>query len=88
VIEAEALVLRFFAEQDGDRLLFVNLGRELRVPSLAEPLVAPPLRRAWTTLWSSEDTRYGGGGIAPILTDAGWRIAAHSATLLGAGPAA
>ena len=59
------LVLRFFGGDHDDRLLLVNLGRDVVMTVAPEPLLAPPPDRAWRVLWSSEDPRYGGSGIAP-----------------------
>jgi maltooligosyltrehalose trehalohydrolase len=86
VLGDEALVVRFFADRPGDdRLLVVNLGRDLRFSPAPEPLLAPPEDRAWETLWSSEHPRYGGQGTAAIETDDGWRIPGHAAVVLRAG---
>jgi maltooligosyltrehalose trehalohydrolase len=81
VIGPEAFVLRFFAAE-GDRLLVVNLGRDLRLESVAEPLLAPPASRRWAALWSSDDLRYGGSGTPPLLAANGWRFPGHAAVLL------
>ena len=35
-----------------------------------EPLLAPPARGNWVELWSSEDPRYSGDGLAPFVDDA------------------
>jgi maltooligosyltrehalose trehalohydrolase len=51
---------RFFTEDDTDRLLIVNLGRDLIVEPAPEPLLAPVERQSWRILWSSESPRYGG----------------------------
>lgn len=87
VLGEEAFVLRFFGAEGDDRLLLVNLGRDLGLDVLPEPLLAPPLGRGggrgWTTLWSSEDPRYGGCGTAPVEgTGGGWRIPGHAAVVL------
>ena len=82
VIGAEAFVLRFFVDGAGDRLLVVNLGRELELVPAPEPLLAPPPELRWETLWSSEDPRYGGGGTPPLETEGGWRIPGHAAAVL------
>ena len=42
VLGPEAFVLRFFGENGSDRLLLVNLGRDLDLDSAPEPLLAPP----------------------------------------------
>ncbi|MBY3753684.1 malto-oligosyltrehalose trehalohydrolase [Azospirillum formosense] len=85
VLGQEAFVLRFYGEGGDDRLLLVNLGRDLRLDILPEPLLAPPVGRDWTPLWSSEDPRYGGCGIAPVeSSDGGWRLPGHAAAVLAA----
>ena len=74
VLAPEAFVLRFFGDGGDDRLLLVNLGRDLHLDPAPEPLLAPPANRLWDVLWSSEDPRYGGGGTAPPDTEDNWRI--------------
>jgi maltooligosyltrehalose trehalohydrolase len=83
VLGPEACVLRFFAEDGADRLLLVNLGRDLHLYPSPEPLLAPPEGCGWEVLWSSEDPRYGGGGTPPLETEEeGWRIPGHAAVAL------
>jgi maltooligosyltrehalose trehalohydrolase len=78
----EALVLRFF-DQGGDRLLLINLGRDLHLVPAPEPLLAPPEGCRWEVLWSSEDPKYGGGGAPPPEDDEeGWRIPGRAAVVL------
>ena len=84
---AEAFVLRFFHE-GGERLLLVNLGRDLHLHPAPEPLLAPPAGMRWRVHWSSEDPRYGGGGTAEPETDDGWRIPGHAAVVLSPEPEA
>jgi maltooligosyltrehalose trehalohydrolase len=84
VLGSEALVLRFFSATSGDRLLVVNLGRDLRLEAVPEPLLAPPEGHFWQSLWHSEDPCYGGGGVYPLETDAGWRIPAQAAIAIAA----
>jgi maltooligosyltrehalose trehalohydrolase len=79
--------LRFLAEDGDDRLLVVNLGGDLSLLPMPEPLLAPPRAKSWETLWSSEDRRYGGAGAAPLDTSGAWRLPAESATLLHPVPA-
>lgn len=86
VLGPEALVLRFFSVTSGDRLLVVNLGRDLRLEPLPEPLLAPPEGQCWQALWHSEDPSYGGGGIYPFETDEGWRIPGQAAIAIAAVP--
>jgi maltooligosyltrehalose trehalohydrolase len=78
----EAFVLRFFGVQTDDRLLVVNLGRDLPLRPASEPLLAPPEGMAWEMLWSSEDPRYDGGGTAPLEGEDGWQIPGHAAVVL------
>jgi maltooligosyltrehalose trehalohydrolase len=82
VLAAEAFVLRFFAPGGGDRLLLVNLGRDLHLYPAPEPLLAPPAGLAWKTLWSSEHPRYGGSGTADVDTIYGWHLPGHAAVVL------
>jgi maltooligosyltrehalose trehalohydrolase len=82
VLGAQAFVLRFFAEDGHDRLLLVNLGRDLHFDPAPEPLLAPPENMAWRTLWSSEDPCYGGGGTPPLETEDNWHIPGEAAVVL------
>jgi maltooligosyltrehalose trehalohydrolase len=82
VLGTHAFVLRFFAADENDRLLVCNLGRDLRLSSAPEPLIAPPQAMSWEIRWSSEDPMYGGRGIAPLETDEGWLIPGHSSIVL------
>lgn len=78
VLAPEAFVLRFFAPDGDDRLLLVNLGRDLVLNPAPEPLLAPPAGKVWKLLWSSEDPSYGGSGTVPI-DGSPWRVPAHAA---------
>lgn len=84
VLGPEALVLRFFGGADGDRLLFINLGRDLALTPAPEPLLGAPADDArWALLWSSESARYGGCGTPALETeDAGWQIPGHAAFVM------
>ncbi len=85
VLGPEALALRFFG--DGDRLLVVNLGRDLELTPAPEPLLAPPAEGGWHMIWSSEDARYGGcGAPSPEAEDGTWRVAGHAAFVLASHP--
>ncbi|MBY0230384.1 MAG: malto-oligosyltrehalose trehalohydrolase [Gemmataceae bacterium] len=81
VLGPEAFVLRWFHEE-GDRLLLVNLGRDLHLAPAPEPLLAPPLGCRWRVAWSSEASHLGGCGVAEPESDDGWRLAGHAAALL------
>jgi maltooligosyltrehalose trehalohydrolase len=81
VIGPEAFLLRFFGEDGDDRLLVVNLGLDLRLASMAEPLLAPPAGREWRLLWSSEHPDYGGAGVSAELKGR-WKVQGHAATVM------
>ncbi len=82
VLGPQTLVLRYFADDGNDRLVIVNLGRDLHLDPAPEPLLAPPQGRSWQTLWSSEDIRYGGTGSVPLETEDNWRIPGEAAVAL------
>ena len=81
-IGEQAFLLRFFGARCDDRILLVNYGRDLNLESLAEPLIAPPVDRRWQLIWSSEDPRYGGSGIAPFDAEDGLFIPGDAALVL------
>ena len=82
VLSDEALVLRFFGTDRNERLLLLNLGRDLHLYPSPEPLLAAPEGTIWETLWSSEHPRYGGAGVTSVDTDDGWYIPGHAAIVL------
>lgn len=82
VLSLSAFVLRFFGQDQDDRLLVINLGAHLHFDPAPEPLLAPPLGCVWTTTWTSEDPRYGGSGTPAIESDDNWNLPAESAALL------
>jgi maltooligosyltrehalose trehalohydrolase len=71
-----------------DRLLIVNLGRDLRLEPAPEPLLAPVEGQGWRLLWSSDAPRYGGAGTPALDSDGVWRIPGHVAMVLIPGPPA
>jgi maltooligosyltrehalose trehalohydrolase len=83
VLSAECFAVRFQAPDGDDRLLIVNLRRDLRLRPMPEPALAPPEDKRWTVLFSTENPRYGGGG-TPAVDDQGegWHIPGHAAVLL------
>jgi maltooligosyltrehalose trehalohydrolase len=89
VLAPQAFALRFFSQPpcaDGidDRLLVVNLGVQVDLESMPEPLLAPPRQCQWTPIWSSEDPLYGGAGTPDLDLGRGWRLPAECAIVLGA----
>ncbi len=86
VLGPGALLLRCFGRQDNDRLLIVNLGQDLRLDPVPEPLLSPVRgSHRWQVLWSSEHQSYGGAGQQELETESHWRIPAQSAVLLAPG---
>ena len=82
VLGAHAFLLRFFGENEEDRLMLVNLGADLCLCSISSPLIALPAEHSWSLIWSSEDPRYDGTGTPCIETENGWRIPGHAAVVL------
>ena len=77
-----ARVLPALVARAGDRLLLVNLGRDVprRGPARAAARAAARAR-GWRLAWSSEDPRYGGHGTPEPFTVARLAIPAHAAVL-------
>ena len=69
VLSSNAFLLRLRGGTDGDRLLIVNLGCDLDLLPIPEPLLAPPMHCRWVLQWSSASVRYGGQGRAPLADD-------------------
>jgi maltooligosyltrehalose trehalohydrolase len=89
VLAERALALRFRADESGgigDRLLLVNLGIDVELSPIPEPLLAPPRGFGWRRLWSSEAIGYGGGGEPALVTDDTWLLPGESALVLAPEP--
>jgi maltooligosyltrehalose trehalohydrolase len=86
VLGDEALVVRFFGAAADDRLLLVNLGADLSLGVMPEPLLAPPADTRWRLVWSSEHPRYGGGGAVSLPATGAWTLPGHAALVLGPEP--
>jgi maltooligosyltrehalose trehalohydrolase len=87
VLAPQAFALRYFGSpgsgpEPGDRLILVNLGAQLNLTTLPEPLLAPPLGYHWVVMWSSEDPQYGGSGTPDIVTRTHWLLPGESAIVL------
>jgi maltooligosyltrehalose trehalohydrolase len=82
VLGDAAFVVRWFGEAGDDRLLVVNLGADLALSVMPEPLLAPPAGARWTLLWSSDHPAYGGGGAVSLPTAGGWTLPGHAAIVL------
>ena len=77
----EHVALLRASHAEGDRLVLFNLGADESMATLSEPLLAPPEGQTWRVVWSSQDVRYGGDGIAP-LDEASWIVPAHCLCVL------
>jgi maltooligosyltrehalose trehalohydrolase len=82
-----ALALRFAPGTGDDRLLLVNLGVDLDLETVAEPLLADPEGAGWRVLFSSEDPRWGGHGTPPLRADGRRTLLGNSALVLSPAPA-
>jgi maltooligosyltrehalose trehalohydrolase len=83
VLSESALLLRYFSPDPcEERLVIINLGRDLHLDPAPEPLLAPPEGTRWDLVWSSEDSAYGGGGTPPVETEENWRIPGACALVL------
>jgi maltooligosyltrehalose trehalohydrolase len=83
VVADQAFLLRFLGENGDDRLVLVNLGREVAWSPVAEPLAAPPAGRSWQMLWSSEEFQYGALGTPPLDVRQ-WIVPGEAALVLSA----
>jgi maltooligosyltrehalose trehalohydrolase len=81
MLSAEAFALRYVGLHGEDRLVVVNLGRDLVWTSSAYPLLAPPQETQWKLLLSTSDPKYGGAGVAEI-DDHEWHMPGHAALVL------
>jgi len=82
VLGSAAFLLRFVSAHHGDRLLIVNLGRDLHIQPSPEPLLAPPKSGQWELLWSSESPLYRGSGQGPFVVDGTWKVPGRSALVM------
>jgi maltooligosyltrehalose trehalohydrolase len=81
VLNKDAFCLRYKDENE-ERLLLFNLGRDLEMNPLPEPLMAPPKNCRWDILFSSERTIYGGFGNLPVTENGNWILSGSSALIL------
>jgi maltooligosyltrehalose trehalohydrolase len=89
VLSERAFAMRWFDAEHGDRLLLVNIDQELCFSVMPEPLLAPSSGSDWNLVWSSEDVRYGGHGVAHPNEKGRkgvWRVQGRCAVLMRAEP--
>jgi maltooligosyltrehalose trehalohydrolase len=83
VIGEHAMLIRYITpDPGGHRLLMLNLGRDLQMSVVAEPLLAPIVGHQWQPAWSSDHPDYGGGGRRPAELDKFWILPADSAVFI------
>ncbi|MFB3763943.1 MAG: malto-oligosyltrehalose trehalohydrolase [Methanotrichaceae archaeon] len=82
VLGEEAFLLRFFSDQGEDRLLLINLGRDIHLDPAPEPLLAPPKNGLWKVIFATTDPKYGGCGTPEPDAKDGWHISGHAAVVL------
>jgi len=82
VLGAASFALRYFSNDDDDRLLLVNFGERQVLHPVSEPLLAPPLRHHWEMLWTSESPRYGGAKAVVTTTEEQWSLPAEATVVL------
>lgn len=88
VLGPDSFVLRFFGGNTLERLLIVNLGLDLKLDSIAEPLMAPIEGCGWRLTLSSEDPQFGGAGTPVVAAEDHWIIPGHSTIVLEPAPLA
>jgi maltooligosyltrehalose trehalohydrolase len=82
VLAAEAFLLRYAVGTGRDRLVVVNLGGDLDLSAIPEPLLVPPRRARWRLIFSTEDARYGGSGTPPFEPCGLLTVPAHCTLVL------
>jgi maltooligosyltrehalose trehalohydrolase len=83
VLSPDAWLIRFFGENPGDdRLLLVNLSRDIHLVPAPEPLLAAPTGCVWDAIWFSDDPHYGGMGMPPWPLTGNWYLQGESAVVL------
>jgi maltooligosyltrehalose trehalohydrolase len=87
VIGEAAVLIRYFTpDPGGHRLLLLNLGRDLQIGVIAEPLLAPADGHRWQVAWSSEHPDYDGAGRRPIDPEKFWILPSDCALVLRSEP--
>ncbi len=82
-LSEQALVVRYFCDE-ADVLLLLNLGSDLLLSAISEPLLAPPAGAEWSPLLHSEETRFFGQGARYPAGDGPWSIPGKCACVMRA----
>jgi len=88
VLGPASFVLRYFSEDNNDRLLIVNFAERRVLHPASEPLLAPPAGIDGKRFGRSDSPRYGGADAIVTATPEQWmlpgesrrRITSHTAT--------
>jgi maltooligosyltrehalose trehalohydrolase len=86
VLGTHAFVIRYHVGELDARLLLINLGADLDLTPLPEPLLGPPAGMRWVLRWSSDAVIYGGPGDTPFQSEPTWRLHGESAVLVAPEP--
>jgi maltooligosyltrehalose trehalohydrolase len=81
VLGSDSFLIRYFGEEEGDRLLLINFGPDHYFIPGPEPLLVPGIDQEFEILWSSESIAYGGEGTPPNNIPY-WKILGHSTIVL------
>ena len=82
VLGPRTFVLRWVRDVTNDRLVIVNLGDDLTLERLGEPLLGLPEPLEWQLLWSSEEHAYGGTGATSVWQQDALQIPGRCAVVL------
>ena len=82
VLGTTSFVLRYFSKEEDERLLLVNFGEQQVLHPASEPLLAPPSRCIWETIWTSESPSYGGAGATATATKEQWVLPTETTVVL------
>lgn len=81
VLGPDTFIIRYFGEEQGDRLLVVNFGQDNQFSPAPQPLLVAGDQLKWELLFSSEWMKFGGQGM-PVPQFEPWEIPGHSAYVL------
>lgn len=87
VIGEGALLVRYLTPNPAEqRLVLFNMGRDLPIGVVAEPLLAPPCNHTWAVEWSSEHPDYNGSGRRIIDPERYWILPSDCALVMRSVP--
>ena len=86
MLSAETFLLRYLDAEGRDRLIVINLGGDVDLGPIPEPLLAEPAGGEWELIWSSEDPKYGGLGTPTTLVENQCHLPAQSTLVFAVRP--